>query len=228
MIGIIAAIKEEFEPLLAALETPKKTEKAGMAFYTGTIGKRSTTLVMGGVGKVNAACCTQILVDVFHVDAVINAGIAGALAPGLHVGDIVVSTDAMQYDMDATAFGHPKGEIPNMAITYFPAGAALVAAAKEAADHLGIPIHTGRMMTADLGLDNAELKDELARTYGGACCEMEGAAVAQAAFINGIPYLVVRSMSDNADENLLETYEENIENAAENVARLVLGLVERA
>lgn len=226
MIGIIAALKDEVRDIKNKMDTVETTEKAGMTFYKGTLFQKPVVAVMCGVGKVNAALCTQILVDLFDVSSIINVGVGGAVAKGLRVGDIVISKDSVQYDMDGSAFGHPRGEIPNMDVTFFPADEHLIQLAKNAADNVGAAAMVGRVMTADLGVDSPELKKELTELFGGACVEMEGAAIGQAAYINKIPYIVIRSISDNADGDLVETYQNNFQLSVVNAAKMVLQMVE--
>lgn len=211
MIGIIAALDIEARSLKEKMEETSVASYVKMQFYRGKLYRKDVVVVQSGVGKVNAAVCTQILADKYRVDKVINVGVAGGLAPGLHIGDIVVSDDAVQYDMDASAFGHPKGEIPNMDMTYFPADRHMLRKAQAAAERLGTKILVGRIMTADLGLGDTQLKAELVETFKGACCEMEGAAVAQTCWLNDIPYLIIRSISDNADDSANDTYYESID-----------------
>ncbi|MGI6108649.1 MAG: 5'-methylthioadenosine/adenosylhomocysteine nucleosidase [Eubacteriaceae bacterium] len=213
MIGIIAALDIEARSLKERMEDTSVSSYAGMQFFKGKIFRKDIVVVQSGVGKVNAAACTQILIDKFRVDKVINVGVAGGLAAGLHIGDIVVSDDAVQYDMDARAFGHPRGEIPNMDMTYFPADRNMIRKAESAADRIGTKILVGRIMTADLGLGDTQLKAELVETFKGACCEMEGAAVAQVCYLNGVPYLVIRSISDNADDDANDTYYASIDDS---------------
>ena len=219
MIGIIAALKDEVRDIKNNMTQVETSEKAGMTFYKGMLYGKLVVAVMCGVGKVNAALCTQALADLFNVDCVINVGVGGAVAKGLTVGDIVISKDSVQYDMDASAFGHPRGEIPNMDMTFFPADERLIELAKGAAALVG------RVMTADLGVDSQALKQELTELFGGACVEMEGAAIGQAACINHIPYIVIRSISDNADGDLVETYQNNFQMSVVNAAKMVLEMV---
>lgn len=225
MIGIIAALKDEVRDIKKNMTQVETTEKAGMTFYKGLLFDKPAVAVMCGVGKVNAALCTQILVDLFDIDCVINVGVGGAVAKGLTVGDIVISKDAVQYDMDGSAFGHPRGEIPNMDVTFFPADEQLIQLAKAAASKVGAAALVGRVMTADLGVDSQELKSELTELFGGACVEMEGAAIGQAAYINKIPYIVIRSISDNADGDLVETYQNHFQMSVANAAKMVLEMV---
>lgn len=225
MIGIIAALDIEARRLKEKMEDTAVASFAGMQFFKGKIEHKDVVVVQSGVGKVNAACCVQLLVDKYRVDRVINVGVAGGLAPGLHIGDVVVSDDAVQYDVDARAFGHPVGEIPNMDITYFPADKYLLRLAKTASETSGVPIHIGRILTADIGLGDSEVKAQLVETWNGACVEMEGAAVAQACYINNIGYLVIRSISDNADDDANDTYYESIDDSVKPSGDFLLALI---
>jgi adenosylhomocysteine nucleosidase len=225
MIGIIAAMDSEVHDIQKAMEDSVKIHHGGMTFFKGKLHQKEVVAVKSGIGKVNAAICTQILIDVFKAKAIINVGVAGAVHPELEIGDIVISADSCQYDMDARAFGHPRGEIPNMDITFFKADPALIKHAETAAQELGATYRTGRVMTADLGVDSSALKEELQKEFGGLCVEMEGAAIGQVAFLNRIPYLVIRSMSDKADDNMTDDYQTNLEASIKNGVEMVLGIV---
>ena len=225
MIGILCAMDQEVAALYEMIQQPEITEISGYRFAVGRLAGKDVVVAKCGVGKVNAALCTQALADLFNVDCVINVGVGGAVAKGLTVGDIVISMDSVQYDMDASAFGHPRDEIPNMDMTFFPADERLIELAKEAAAKVGAAALVGRVMTADLGVDSQALKQELTELFGGACVEMEGAAIGQAACINHIPYIVIRSISDNADGDLVETYQNNFQMSVVNAAKMVLEMV---
>lgn len=227
MIGIIAALEEELQAVLKHMTNVSVLKKAQMTFYTGNIGENKIALVRSGVGKVNAASCTQILIDLFDIEKVINVGVGGMLASDLNIGDIAISSESLQYDMDASIFGTPKGEIPNMGIAFFPADESLINIAKESADELGINSKVGRIMTADLGLSDKEIKDFLVKEYEGICCDMEGAAIAQVAYINNIPYLVIRSFSDNADTEANDSYTSNLVNSSDNVGNLINSMFQK-
>lgn len=207
-IGIIGAMEEEVEALRAKLEHPEKMTRASMDFYSGVLEGREAVIVRSGIGKVNAGICTQILADVFHVDAVINTGIAGSLAAQIDIGDIVVSTDAVQHDMDATGFGYDLGVIPRMETSCFEADKALVeaavAACREAVPE--IKVFTGRIVSGDQFVSDRETKDRIAKVFGGMCTEMEGAAIAQAAWLNRIPFVIIRAISDKADDSATMDY----------------------
>ncbi|MEG1694537.1 MAG: 5'-methylthioadenosine/adenosylhomocysteine nucleosidase [Eubacterium sp.] len=225
MIGIIAALEDEVRDIKKNMVRFETISRAGMTFFKGEISGKSAVAVRCGVGKVNAALCTQLLIDCFDVDQIINVGVGGAVAKGLTVGDLVISNDSVQYDMDGSAFGHPRGEIPNMEITYFPADKKLIELAKSAASKVGVKALVGRVMTADLGVDSVDLKKELTILFGGACVEMEGAAIGQVAYVNQIPYIVIRSISDNADGDLVETYQQNFKQSVIAAAEMVIEMI---
>lgn len=226
MIGIIAAMDSEVRDIKAAMEDGIKVHHGGMTFFKGKLHQKEVVAVKSGIGKVNAAMCTQVLIDIFKVTAIIHVGVAGAVHPELEIGDIVISEDSCQYDMDARAFGHPRGEIPNMDITFFKADPTLIKLAVTAAQDLGATHRVGRIMTADLGVNSNQLKQELLEEFGGLCVEMEGAAVGQVAMLNQVPYLVIRSMSDKADSNLTDDYKENLEASIKNGVAMVLKMVQ--
>ena len=207
-IGIIGAMEEEVEALRARLENPQKLTRASMDFYSGILEEHEAVIVRSGIGKVNAGICTQILADVFQVDAVINTGIAGSLAARINIGDIVISTDTVQHDMDATGFGYEPGVIPRMETSYFKADEKLVeaavAACREAVPEVNV--FTGRIVSGDQFVSDRGTKDRLSKQFGGMCTEMEGAAIAQAAWLNGIPFVIIRAISDKADDSATVDY----------------------
>lgn len=207
-IGIIGAMEEEVEALRARLENPQKLTRASMDFYSGILEGHEAVIVRSGIGKVNAGICTQILADVFQVDAVINTGIAGSLAARINIGDIVISTDTVQHDMDATGFGYEPGVIPRMETSYFKADEKLVeaavAACREAVPEVNV--FTGRIVSGDQFVSDRGTKDRLSKQFGGMCTEMEGAAIAQAAWLNGIPFVIIRAISDKADDSATVDY----------------------
>ncbi|NCB93214.1 MAG: 5'-methylthioadenosine/adenosylhomocysteine nucleosidase [Clostridia bacterium] len=222
IIGIIGAMEIEVEALKAKLEDMVVTKKASMEFCQGTIGEKKIVVVRSGIGKVNAAVCTQILVDEFHVEAVINTGIAGSLKNEINIGDIVVSTDALQHDMDARKFGYPKGQIPQMEVFSFIADETLRKTAVEACKKVNpdISVFEGRVVSGDQFVADAEVKDDLIREFDGFCTEMEGAAIAQAAYLNDIPFVVLRAISDKADNSATMDYPTFEKKAAEHCVRL--------
>lgn len=200
-VGIIGAMDVEVATLVDALDKSTSSEHAGMAFHAGMLGPTEVVVVRSGVGKVSAAACTQILIDLFDVDAVINTGVAGSLDASIDIGDVVVSIDALHHDVDATIFGYELGEVPQLGTRIFPANATLRSAALEAC-HISAPdIHAfeGRVVSGDQFVADNATKQKLAQVFGGMCCEMEGAAIAQVCWLNRTPFVIIRAISDKAD-----------------------------
>ena len=203
MIGIIGAMDEEVGRLKEVMTDVEISKKAGMDFYKGRLQGKDAVVVRSGIGKVNAGICTQILADDFHVDCVVNTGIAGSLNAQIDIGDIVLSSDALQHDMDATGFGYEMGVIPRMPRSVFPADGYLIQLAKQACQKVNPDIKTfvGRVVSGDQFISNKEKKNWLEEKFHGFCTEMEGAAIAQAAYLNEIPFLIIRAISDKADDS---------------------------
>lgn len=200
IIGIIGAMQEEMELFLHDLEGMSRETKAGTDYYAGKLFGRDVVVCKSGVGKVNAAVCTQVLIDRYGVGTVLFTGVAGALHPELEIGDLVVSTECMQHDMDVTPLGFARGVIPYADVSVFPADDALVRLAKQAGERLyGKTPMSGRVLSGDQFVASRETVRSLYEQLGGVCTEMEGAAVAQVCHLNGVPYVVIRSMSDKAD-----------------------------
>ena len=206
-LGIIGAMEEEVETLLGLMENKQETEKAGSRFYNGTLEGLPVTVVQCGVGKVNAAMCTQILCDCFGVTHLVNTGIAGSLCADLDIGDLVVSQDAMYHDVDAVAFGYPMGKVPGMDVTAFPADDTLIGYAFAAAEAVN-PGHTriGRVASGDQFVASKAVKERIIDLTRGLCTEMEGAAIAQTAYRNNIPFVILRAISDKADDSAQMDY----------------------
>ncbi|ASA21015.1 5'-methylthioadenosine/adenosylhomocysteine nucleosidase [Paenibacillus donghaensis] len=199
VIGIIGAMDEEIQLMQGSMTQEHSRIKAGITYYEGTIHGKRIVLCKSGVGKVNAAVTTQILIDTFGVSRVLFTGVAGALHPDLDIADIVISSECMQHDMDVTPLGYAKGVIPDAEISIFPADAALVQLAEQACAELGQKFLTGRVLSGDQFIASKDAVAALRAEMDGACAEMEGAAVAQACSMNAIPFVVLRSMSDKAD-----------------------------
>ena len=226
--GIIGAMEEEVAQLQEKMTDITITNKAGMEFYDGLLLGKSVTVVRSGIGKVNAGCCTQILADLFQADCVINTGIAGSLDAAIDIGDIVLCTDAVQHDMDAVAFGYDLGVIPRMPVSFFPADEKLRQAAKTICERVNpeIKVHEGRVATGDQFIADKAKKDFIVNNFQAKCTEMEGAAIAQAAYNNNLPFLIVRAISDKADNSAQMDYPTFEKQAIEHTVRLMLALVE--
>ena len=203
IIGIIGAMEEEVAILKEKMSEVTVLEKAGMEFFKGILGGQQVVIVRSGIGKVNAGICTQILADVFQVNAVINTGIAGSLKAEINIGDIVLSTDTMQHDVDAREFGYEIGQVPRMDTKIFPADKTLRAIALKVCHQVNpeIQVFEGRVASGDQFVADKETKEKIISNTQAYCTEMEGAAIGQTAYLNGIPYLVIRAISDKADDS---------------------------
>lgn len=222
-IGIIGAMEEEVEALRGKLTYVKTTSRASMDFYAGKMGNKEVVIVRSGIGKVNAGICTQILADLFQVDAVINTGIAGSLKAEINIGDIVVSTDLVHHDMDAVNFGYPLGQIPQMDTFSFKADEKLAELAEKACHEVNpeIQVFRGRIVSGDQFIAEKAVKERIAKNFQGYCTEMEGAAIAQAAYLNEVPFVVLRAISDKADDSATMDYPTFEAKAAEHCVKLV-------
>ena len=226
-IGIIGAMEIEVESLKSSMTIKNTVKKASMEFFEGTLGNTEVVVVRSGICKVNAAVCVQILSDTFGVTHVINTGAAGSLDARINIGDIVLSTDACYHDVDATIFGYKKGEVPQLGTQSFAADKELIekaeAAIKKADPDLGI--FKGRVCSGDQFVFTQQVKDSIKNDLGGMCCEMEGAGIAQACYLNSIPFVIIRAISDKADGSQIMDYEEFEKKAAHDCAALVKEMI---
>ena len=229
MLGIIGAMDIEVAEVKKAMEDVTVETMASMDFYKGTIKGKEAVVVRSGIGKVNAAVCTQILADRYHVDAVINTGIAGSLKNEINIGDMVLSTDTVHHDMDATGFGYPAGQIPQMKEFSFTADETLRNLAEKCCREVNpeIGTFTGRIVSGDQFISDKLKKQWIGDTFGGYCTEMEGAAIAQASYLNNIPFLIIRAISDKADDGANMDYSEFEEKAVRHSVNLILAIAER-
>ncbi len=227
MIGIIGAMDEEVALIKEKMDDVKIIRKASMEFASGMLCGRHAVVVRSGIGKVNAGICTQILFDVFNVDVVINTGIAGSLDARIDIGDIVLSEDALQHDVNAAAFGYEPGQIPRMDTFAFKADERLIHIAKECCKKVfgGINAFCGRVVSGDQFIADRSVKDAVKEKFGGLCTEMEGAAIAQAAYLNNIPFLIIRAISDKADDSAQMDYPEFEKVAVSNSVKLILEII---
>lgn len=227
MIGIIGAMEDEVAQSKKNMEIEETTEVASLSFCRGKLSGKEVVVVRSGIGKVNAAICTQILVDQFHVDVIINTGIAGSLDAEIDIGDIVISTDAVEHDMDASIFGDPIGQIPQMDTFSFPADESLVKLAKEVNEKANPDVHTwiGRVVSGDQFVSSGEKKEQLIRVFDAKCTEMEGAAIAHAAYLNKISCVIIRAISDKADNSAVVDYPAFEAAAIRHSVRLIEALV---
>ena len=228
-IGIIGAMEVEVAILKEKMEDVRIIKKASMDFYEGILAGKKVVVVRSGIGKVNAGICAQILADVFSVDAIINTGIAGSLNKNINIGDIVLSTDVVQHDMDATGFGYSKGQIPQMPVFFFNADDNLRRLAAEVCKEVNpdIQVFEGRIASGDQFVCDQDVKNRIVSEFSAYATEMEGAAIGQAAYLNEIPFLVVRAISDKADGSAQMDYSEFEKAAVDHSVRLTLNMLAR-
>lgn len=229
MLGIIGAMDEEVSKLKEKMTDVEIKKKASMDFYRGKLMGKDVVVVRSGIGKVNAGICTQILVDEYLVDGVINTGIAGSLNADINIGDMVLATDTVQHDVDATGFGYDLGVIPRMETSTFIADEKLRDLAKECCERVNpdIKVFCGRVVSGDQFVSDKAKKQYILENFKGYCTEMEGAAIAQAAYLNNIPFLIIRAISDKADDSATEDYPTFEAKAIEHSVKLMIELVEK-
>ena len=226
-LGIIGAMQVEVETLVGQMESCRTSEKAGSVFYCGVLGGLNAVVVQCGVGKVNAALCAQILCDCFDVTHIVNTGVAGSLDAALDIGDLVVSRDAMHHDFDCCKLGYARGQVPGLEALAFPADDALVQCAFAAAEQVN-PGHTriGRVASGDQFISSGEQKAQIIACTQALCTEMEGAGIAQTAYRNGVPYVILRAISDKADDSSEMDYPTCEKIAAHRCAQVTMTLAQ--
>ncbi len=223
-IGIISAMKLEVDLLLKEYKSWNHLEHSGFHFYSGQLYGQSVVITISGVGKVNAAACTQMLIDYFSVDIIINTGIAGSTNPDVQICDVVLSTKATYHDVRPAQM---KNLFPFQ--PHFTADPKLLGLAQKSWLHLDDRrgnLHQGLIVTGETFISDETLRDSIIQTYAPQCVEMEGAAIAHVAFLNSIPFLIIRSISDNADHKAGLSYEAFEVIAAHQASELLLNMLE--
>ena len=227
-IGIIGAMDIEVAALREQMREPRVTGAGGMDFYEGELAGMPAVVVRSGVCKVNAAVCTQLLISRFGVDGVINTGIGGSLDARINIGDIVLSTDLVQHDVDASVFGYARGQIPQMSVFSFEADEALRELAMQACARVNpdIGVFSGRIASGDQFVSDRAVKEQIAGQFHALVAEMEGAAIGQVCVLNQVPFLVIRAVSDKADDSAAMDYGAFEKMACEHSLRLTLQMME--
>ncbi len=227
-LGIIGAMDIEVAALKERMEELTVHNEAGMEFCQGTLAGLSVVVVQCGVGKVNAAMCAQILCSSFAVTHLVNTGIAGSLDARLDIGDLLVSRDAMYHDFDCCHFGYPAGQVPGLDTVAYPADEGMIAYAQAAAQQVH-PGHVclGRVASGDQFVCSKEKKQAIIDLTGAMCTEMEGAAIAQTAYRNRVPFVILRAISDKADDSAEMDYPTFEALAAHRCAAVAEGLAAR-
>ena len=222
MIGIIGAMQTEVELLISKIEEAEKRTVSGIDFFSGRIENREVVVAKCGIGKVFAAICAQTMILEYGVSLIINTGVGGAISDELEIGDIAVSSAVVQHDMDTSAIGDPVGLISGINIIEIPADKRTADIVMAAADKLSFRCLSGIVASGDRFVAGAENKKKISDAFGALVCEMEGAAIGQVCYVNEVPFLVVRAVSDKADGTSGVDYMTFVATAAKKNARLVL------
>lgn len=223
-IGIIFAMKEELDSLLKYLKIEKEYNIFDLKFYEGMIHNNYCILTESGVGKVNSARCTQILIDNMDVDMIINIGVAGGISEKLKVCDIVIGEKLVQHDFDITAFNHEKGYIPNVGV-YIDSDTYLVNVAKECINNKKYNVVSGIIASGDIFCTESWMSKKINTKFNALCVEMEGASIAQVCYLSNIPFIVIRSISDVPNNNNVLTYEEFLNESSKNVSNFIYEII---
>lgn len=226
-IGIIGAMDEEIEILLKNINLSKKEIKARMEFNIGTIWGNQVIVVRSGIGKVNAAVCTQILIDDYNVERIINVGVAGGIGENIYPGDVIIADTLVQHDVDTSVFGDKLGQIPRLETFDFKCDEKLVKIAKDACDkNTKYNSFVGRIVSGDQFIASLEKINWLKEEFEAIGCEMEGGSIAQVCYLNNIPFVIIRSISDNASNGAHIDYEKFIPIAVENSTNILKSMIE--
>lgn len=225
MIGIIGAMDIEIDALKAELTNAQSETISGVEFTKGILGGREVVLAVCGIGKVFAAICAQTMILKYNTQCIINTGVGGSLSDKLNVGNIAVSSAAVQHDMDTSPLGDPVGLISGINIVEIPADKSLVEKVKAAADKLGLVCEMGIIASGDRFVAGAEEKKRIHSQFGAIACEMEGAAIGHVCYVNKIPFVIIRSISDNANGEANMDYPTFRVLAADNSKKVVSELI---
>lgn len=223
-IGIIFAMQEELIELKKYLHINNEKKIYDLIFYEATLNNQNIILTESGIGKTNAARTTQILIDYYKPEAIFNIGVAGGIAKNLKVGDIIISTSLVQHDFDITAFDHPKGYIPNIG-NNIPIDNKLLNTTKTIFDTNNISYKEGLIASGDIFCTKESMATKINTQFNALCVEMEGASIAQTAYLSKTPCLVIRSISDCPDNNNKVTYEEFLETSSNKVAQIMYAIL---
>ncbi|MBO5010373.1 MAG: 5'-methylthioadenosine/adenosylhomocysteine nucleosidase [Clostridia bacterium] len=226
-IVIIGAMEPEVEGLISEMSDKTVEIISGIAVNLGKIGEKQVAVAKCGIGKVFAALCAEALIIKYSPSLIVNTGVGGALAKDLKTGDIVIAESLCQHDMDTSAIGDPVGLVSGINKIYFDADKRASQILLEAAKSLGLTAREGRVASGDKFIASAEDKLRITKEFSADVCEMEGCAIAQVAFVNNIPFAVVRAISDSADGGATMDYPTFLPIAAANSQKMTMALIEK-
>ncbi len=225
-IGLIFAMEEEINALKEYIKIEKEYTIFDLTFQETTINNNKCILALSGIGKVNSARCTQVLIDNMNVDYIINVGVGASLTNKLDICDIVLGEKLVQHDFDITAFNHEKGYIPNIGV-YIESDNYLLTIADEVAKENNLPIKRGIIASGDIFCTDLNMANKINKKFNAICTEMEGASIAQVCYLSHIPFLIIRSISDSPNNNNVLDYEKFLNKASTLVARYIMKILEK-
>jgi len=228
MVGIIGAMAVEVENILKKMTGAKQEKISGITYYMGKIENRDCVVAQCGIGKVAAAVCAQTMILKYSPDVVINVGVAGGIGEGIHIGDLVVSSGLVQHDIDTTALGDPMALISGLNLVTIPTSERLVRLVEQVgAESYDGGVHIGVIASGDQFISGKEKLNQLARDYEAKACEMEGGSIAQVCYMNQVEFVVIRAISDNANEDASVDYATFSVESAHKTAELIDQLVQK-
>ncbi len=225
MIAIIGAMEIEVNRIQSLVENPVRTVISGCTYVSGRLNGIDAVVVQCGVGKVNAALCTEALILRFHPDVVINSGVAGSLTDSLRIGEIALGERVVQHDVDTTALGDPPGMVSTIDRVYFPCSAAVVDQLERLIREAGVPVLRGTIASGDQFV-TAPVRERILTHFDCIACEQEAGAIGQVCYVNGVDFAIVRSISDNADGSSHADYPQFCRRAADRAAEILLRYAE--
>lgn len=225
MIGIIGAMPVEIESLLNKMKNKSEFIKSNIKYIKGKIENKECVVAQSGPGKVNAAICAQTMILEFSPDYIINTGVAGSMTNNLHISDIAIAINVAQHDIDTSAIGDPIGLIPGINIRKIPCSKYLINLAINSLNKMNLRYSKGTILTGDQFINNMDRKKYLKEVFDGIACEMEGGSIGQVCYINDVKFIVIRSISDGANQDSACDYEKFVKISAEKSCELVLNLI---
>ncbi len=225
-IGIIAAMNEEMQEIKNIMTDIRKKDIYNLHFFEGKINSKECVLVECGIGKVNAARTTQIMIDYYDIEYIVNIGTAGATDKCVNALDVVIGQKLIQHDFDISAFGHEKGFITGIG-QYVYSDDTLVEKCKEAIEGISSKynVHIGTIASGDVFCTDVKMSENLFNNYKALCVEMEGAAIGQIAYLDNVPFIVIRSISDSPNGNNHIDFDEYLKIASKRGAEFLSNLI---
>ena len=227
MIGIIAAMETELRLIKDKLVDVTAETKCGITFYRGKYENKEVVAAVCGIGKVFAAMCAEAMIISYSPDVIINTGVAGSLSDKLRVLDCAVADESVQHDMDTTPFGDPKGMISGINKVYFECDAHCVDLLASAADEIGVRNEKGVIASGDCFVNSSAKRDELRSEFNAIICEMESGAIGHVCYVNEVPFCVLRTVSDNGDDDSHNDYAQSLAKAAKAELDILVGFLKK-